>query len=104
LGRTAFRGIILHLALDSQIVEPQAFAYLDLMLLLIAGAHGGHAFAVYTGHHTLHASGHHQAGTHEQSPQGHGRISDELPIHMSILCKNGRHSYPVSFRGDDSAC
>jgi len=68
LDRAAFQGIIPHLALDSEVVELQAVPNPYLVLLVIAAAYSGHAFAVHAGYHTLEASGHHERRTDEQGP------------------------------------
>jgi hypothetical protein len=59
LSWAAFQGIILRFAVDFH-ARLQAFPGFYLMLLVIAGAYGGHAFAVHAGHHSLHTSGHHE--------------------------------------------
>ena len=79
------KSIILRLALDFQAYKLQAFPNFHLMILAIAGVHGGHALAIQRRHVARYTSSQDQGRTNQQCAQSHRRRSEEIPIHVCFL-------------------
>jgi len=77
--------IILRLALDFQAYKLQAFPNFHLMILTIAGAHGGHALAIQRRHVAGYPSSQDQGRTNQQRAKSHRRRSKEIPVHVCFL-------------------
>jgi len=79
-------SIILHLAINL-CPDLQAFPSFHLMILAIAGAHGGHALAIQRRHVARYTSSQDQGRTNQQRAKSHRRRSKEIPVHVSFLRK-----------------
>jgi hypothetical protein len=85
---TAFHNVLFGFTFDLG-PDFELVAEFHLVVLAIARAHGGHAFAIARRHRARDTRCEYQRRTNQQGPKGHGGIFDDLAIHESILRNYG---------------